>query len=849
MKILFILFFLFYLSSFAQQQITIQGKVVDAETNSPLSNANIFISRISGIGTFSDINGEFILSAVLKDSDTLLISHLGYETGKVTLNQLLNIPSVQEAEGNVIYTFHLNKKAIPSQTILVEASVGIKGITPIAFDQIKAKEIEKKYTLYDVPKYLSELPSTTFYSESGTGIGYNYLSIRGFDQRRITVSINGIPQNDPEDHNVYWLDFPDLLASTELIQVQRGAGSGLFGYPAIGGSINIITSNFSNKPKLELSASYGSYVTRKYSASFSSGLIDEKYSVYAKLGQILSPGYKQQTWVDFKSYFLSAVRYDKILTTQLNFFGGPIADGLGYTGVAKFAVKDKNLRRENYSYWEADDNGYTYTLQRRPEEIENFSQPHFELLNDWQINEKLKMNSALFLVLGEGFFDYDGSWAIPDFGYDDYFRLKLNGFLPDSAYGPTNSLIRAKVENKQYGWMPRFSLEHNNGVLFFGAELRRHNSIHWGSINYAEGLPQGVTSEYKYYTYEGAKDIFSLFVNESYKLNEKWNLLGELQLAYHKYRLFNEAYVGNDFTVDNLFLNPRVGINFKPTNPLNIYLSFARVSREPRLKEYYDAAESSDGETFPQFELNSDSTYNFDEPLVKPETMNDFELGAAWNDDNLSLTLNFFYMLFKDEIVKDGQVDRFGQPTTGNVDRSVHLGAEISAIIKLLDDKLELFGNATISKNTIEEGITIINYQVNEDSTATTQLILDGNRISGFPDFLANIGISYQQSGFYLRLSGKYVGEFNSDNYDENLRSYINQYPGFVDYTDNLNEAYFVSDVFLSYEFSFQNFLTPWKVYLQVNNIFDNLYSAYAIGKEFFPAAERNWLAGIQVGL
>jgi iron complex outermembrane receptor protein len=27
------------------------------------------------------------------------------------------------------------------------------------------------------------------------------------------------------------------------------------------------------------------------------------------------------------------------------------------------------------------------------------------------------------------------------------------------------------------------------------------------------------------------------------------------------------------------------------------------------------------------------------------------------------------------------------------------------------------------------------------------------------------------------------------------------------------------------------------------------LYAAYAIGKEFFPAAERNYLAGIKVGL
>jgi len=827
MKILIVLLFVFQNLIYAQE-ITVRGKVRDAETLSLLVNASVFISNRPGIGTYSDEKGEFILTSVFI-TDTLRVSFVGYK--------LLVVPvkNIYKPHSDQFFNFELTRTTIPSQTILVEATVGELGVTPIAFDQLKAAEIEKTYTLYDIPRYLSDLPSTTFYSESGTGIGYNYLSIRGFDQRRISVSINGIPQNDPEDHNVYWLDFPDLLASTELIQVQRGAGSGVFGYPAIGGSINIITSNFSSKPKLELSASYGSYVTRKYSAAFSSGLIDEKYSVYAKLGQILSSGYKEQTWVDFKSYFLSAVRYDKNFTTQLNFYGGPIADGLGYTGVAKFAVKDKNLRRENYSYWEADENGYTYTLQRRPEEIENFSQPHFELLNDWQINEKLKMNSALFLVLGEGFFDYDGSWSV---FYDNYFRLRENGF--DTSFIPTNALIRAQVENKQYGWIPRFSLEHANGTLFFGAEFRKHNSIHWGSINYAENLPPGVTKNYKYYSYEGAKDIFSAFVNESYRLNEQWNLLGELQLAYHKYRLFNEQYVGNDFTVDNLFLNPRAGINFKPLQALNIYFSFARVSREPRLKEYYDAAESSGGEV-PQFEVNPDGSYNFNEPLVKPETMNDFELGASFNQNNLSLTLNLFYMLFNDEIVKDGQVDRFGQPTTGNVDRSVHLGAELSAIIKFWEDHFELFGNATLSKNTIEEGRFFIDEQNSID--------LNGNRISGFPDLLANIGIAFQHSGFYLRLTGKYVGDFYSDNYDDKLNGYLLTNPGFVDYSDNLNEAYFVSDIFMSYEFLIVNFLTPWKVYLQVNNIFDNLYSANAIGKEFFPAAERNWLAGIQVGL
>ena len=85
--------------------------------------------------------------------------------------------------------------------------------TPVTFSNLTAAQLRRHYTMQDIPVLLSELPSITTYSENGNGIGYNYVTLRGFDQRRISVMINGIPQNDPEDHNVYWIDFPDLLAS------------------------------------------------------------------------------------------------------------------------------------------------------------------------------------------------------------------------------------------------------------------------------------------------------------------------------------------------------------------------------------------------------------------------------------------------------------------------------------------------------------------------------------------------------------------------------------------------------------------------------------------------------------
>jgi len=821
-----IILFLFISSQIFPQLKSIQGIVKDSESKSPLQYANVLITGTS-IGTTSDQDGRFVLSGKFSESDTILISIVGYKNYSEQISQL--------NENQIIV--ELQKIYLQSQTILVEASVGKKGITPIAFDKINKDEIQKDYVVQDVPNYLSQLPSTTFYSENGNGIGYNYLSIRGFDQRRISVSINGIPQNDPEDHNVYWLDFPDLLASTELIQVQRGAGSGVVGYPAVGGSINIITSPFSEKPQLSLSASYGSFNTKKYSASFSSGLINNKYSIYAKLSQIQSSGYRDLSWSKLNSYHLSAVRYDDKLTTQFNFYGGPISDGLAYTGVAKFAVKDLNLRKQNFSYWEADANNYIYTLDRKPTEIENFSQPHFELLNEYQLNKKMKFNSALFLVIGSGFFDYDGSWAIPAFGYDDYFRLKLNGY--DSTRIPINALIRAQVENKQFGWIPKFSFDHTNGILVIGGEFRIHRSEHFGNINFAEYLPAGVTKDYQYYFYNGAKNIFSGFVHESYNLTNEINLLGELQLAYHKYELFNERYLGNDFSVDDLFLNPRVGVNYKFAEQQNVFLSFARVTREPRLKNYYDAAESSGGET-PQFELNNDGTYNFNSPLVKPESMNDLEIGTSFNNNFFSLNINLYYMLFFFFLVKNGKVDRFGQPITGNVDQTTHIGFEISSVLKILNG-LELFGNASYSKNKITNGKYFI--------SDTDSIDISNNSISGFPEFLFNLGLQYNLNNISIKLNSKYVGKFYSDNFDGKLSEYLIQFPGFIDYTDNLNDAYFAVDLFASYEVNLLNSLTNSKIFIQVNNVFDNLYSAYAIGKEFFPVAERNFIAGIKLGL
>ncbi len=826
MKYLIIALVLFSLQLNAQV-VAVKGNVFSLSDKSPLNFASVVVEG-KNIGTTTDENGFFELKEKLEVKDFLIFSHIGYESHKIRVSEFVN--SSKEV--------FLQSKLITSQTILVKGSIGETGFTPITFSKIDRKSIKQTYVNQDIPELLSYQPSITFYSENGNGLGYNYLSIRGFDQRRISVSINGIPQNDPEDHNVYWLDFPDLLESTELIQIQRGAGSGIVGYPAVGGSINIITSAFSDKPRIDFTTSIGDYNTRKYSAQFSSGLISNKYSIYAKLSQTLSSGYRNSSWIDFKSYHLSAVRYDDKLTTQLNLFGGPVADGLAYTGLPKFAIKNKELRRANYSYWEAGENNYTYTLERRADEIENFSQPHFELLNEWKINNKVTLNNALFLVLGNGFFDYDGSWADTN-----YFRITHeNGFEPTE--NPGNALIRAMVENKQWGWIPRMSIKHMNGELIFGGELRIHRSLHWGSISFADNLPTGLTKDYRYYKFQGGKDILNFYVNENYILNDQINFLIEGQLAYHKYKLFSEKYLGNDFEVSNLFFNPRFGINYKFTPEWNYYFSFARVTREPRLNNYYDAAESSGGST-PQFEITSTGAYDFSKPLVKPETMNNFEFGTSLTKENLNFSFDFFYMSFNDEIVKQGQVDRFGQPITGNMDQTIHYGIEAASTLRM-NNNFEFIINGSLSRNYINKGYY---YLETGTSTLPDKIDLSGNRISGFPNFMMNAVIKYHNDNFLLQANLKYVGDFFTDNYDTKLTNLLKSFPTLADYSDNRVDSYFITNLFISYNLNLEPGAKNLQLFFQVNNLFDNLYAAYGIGKEYFPASERNFVFGIKLGM
>ncbi|MBD3224993.1 MAG: TonB-dependent receptor [Caldithrix sp.] len=794
----------------------IQGVIVNADQGQPLQGVNVYVQG-THIGTTSDRQGFYKLPELPAGHYTIYFSYVGFSINQkeVALNQDRRID------------VRLSQDVLTGPLVTVEATQARERISPVTFDAIDRRAIEKRYPVQDIPEIISELPSTTFYSESGNGLGYNYLSIRGFDQRRISVMVNGIPQNDPEDHNVYWVDFPDFASNVQSIQVQRGAGSSFYGPAAIGGSINIKTNYFSPKREIKMFYGQGSYNTQKLAASYNSGLLNDHFVLYTRVSKLQSDGYRDRAWVDFWSYFLGAALYTENHNVRFHFYGGPIKDGLAYGGVPKSVNDNERLRRKNYSYWYFD-NDSLIGAERRDDEIENFNQPHLELLHEYKFSSDITLNNNLFYIKGYGFFDYDGSWSTPD-----YYRLtERYGYNVRNI--PADALIRAYVDNNQLGWLPQLTYSYDRGELLIGAELRTHRSLHWGRLQKGSGLPDEVVGEgaRRYYEYKGGKDIASIYLHQNSKIWPRTRVMADLQYSFKQYHLYDEKFIGTEFELPYHFVNPRLGINFNATSRINAYVSLSSTQREPRLKNFYDAAEASSpdawGTVEPQFEVNADGSYDFSKPLVKPETLTGLEFGLNYQSSRLRLGANFYYMDFKNEIIKKGSVDRFGQPITGNADRTVHKGIEWTSALQL-HPRLMISGNLSLSRNELTD------YSVYEYDLAgnATEIKLDGNPIAGFPDIIANLRLSYSWMDVYASLEARYQGK---------------------QYTDNFKTEVHTVDPFTNVDFNIRYrlaLLGMQNMVLQarMNNILNNRYMRYGIGPDFFPAAGRNAFISLQYEL
>jgi outer membrane cobalamin receptor len=153
----------------------------------------------------------------------------------------------------------------PAATIVVTADRVVDAETraPTAFVTVidAAEHAEQLETVTDA---LAETVGVQVRRFGGLG-AFSTVSIRGSSANQVQIYLDGIPLSRAREETVNLGDLP--LDALERIEVYRGTAPVGFGVGGLAGVINLVTKSPSATPATEASASYGSFTTRKVSAS------------------------------------------------------------------------------------------------------------------------------------------------------------------------------------------------------------------------------------------------------------------------------------------------------------------------------------------------------------------------------------------------------------------------------------------------------------------------------------------------------------------------------------------------------------------------------------------------------
>tara|TARA_B100001113_G_scaffold221910_1_gene181968 strand:+ start:431 stop:2605 length:2175 start_codon:yes stop_codon:yes gene_type:complete len=641
------------------------------------------------------------------------------------------------------------------------------GQTPVSFINITKKELAKINLAQDIPRLIKNTPSVITHSDGGSGIGYSSIRIRGSDQSRINVTINGVPYNDSESMAVYWVDLPDFASSVESIQIQRGVGTSTNGAGAFGGSINIQTNAASEIPTFEINNTIGSFNTIKNSVGFSTGFIDNKFELSGRLSRIKSSGYIDRSGSKLRSYFLQGIYKDEnTLVKLLNFAGHEITDQAWF-GLDSETLK-KN-RKYNFAGEYYDDDGNTMYYQNQDD---NYKQDHYQLHWNQVFENNLVSNLGLHYTYGRGYFE---NYNI---GYDDGISKS-----PDF-------IDRRWLDNDFYGLIFSLNKTTDKYNASIGGSYNIYDGEHYGEyLWYGQNNDLNNNKEYKerFYDDYGNKKEFNIYTKIDFPLSSRLSLYGDLQYRkiYYKaditpYSVIT-GYVEEGYnSIDKVFnfFNPKFGFILKHHDNSNFYLSYSRAQREPTRTDYANGSPN-------------------------PEKLDDFELGWKGQFKKISFNLNSFYMLYDDQLVLTGQRDNNGYEIRRNIGESYRLGLELETRL-VINSKLDLETNLTISENKNKDFYYKFDGELK--SFGNTNLAYS-------PSIIANNIINFNPNEKVLiSLRSNYI----SEQYFAQINTPISRLDSFL-----INDLSFIHDI------SIPNVSNDIKFKVLINNLFDIKYSSY----------------------
>lgn len=606
--------------------------------------------------------------------------------------------------------------------------------TPMAYTNLGKQDIKRVNFGQDIPHLLSLTPSITTTSDAGNGIGYTSIRVRGTDPSRINITANGVPMNDAESSQLFWVNMGDFASSVESMQIQRGAGTSTNGAGAFGATVNMQTENIGVKPFAGLDVSGGSYYSHKETFRFGTGLINDHWGFQGRLSNIGSKGYLERASTKLNSYLLQGGYFSDNTVVKFITFNGveETYHAWNYTSKYEQSLYGRRYNSCGYIGTDAQGNAKYYDNQ-----TDNYHQQNYQLIWNQVFNNNWNLNAALHYTKGQGYYEeYKRGRSLAEYGLS----------TDENLY---SDLVRQKkMDNDFYGAVASLNYNSRKGlVATLGGGWNKYDGDHFGRVVWAAEPDENFGNfapDYEYYRNRAKKTDGNIYGKVSYEFMPGLSAYVDLQYRHVGYKMQDPAdwYGANTngkYIIDESFdfFNPKFGLNWQFTPNHRAYLSYAITHKEPVRNNY-------------------ENNYNGGLDMPKAERLNDLELGYRYQSGTFSAGANLYWMDYKNQFVLTGELDNIGEAITRNMPDSYRLGVELEAAWQPVS-WFRWDVNATFSKNQVNDMTVVL-----EDGE--TVVNLGDQKLAFSPDVIANNIFTFIYKGFRGSIQSQYVGDQNLTN-------------------------------------------------------------------------------------
>lgn len=471
----------------------------------------------------------------------------------------------------------------------------------------------------------SFMPNIFSMSDNGTEFGYGYFRIRGLDQTRINVTLDGMPWNEAEDYGTYFANSPDLMSSLHSIKVERGTSSSNNGTASSGGSINLESIDLLKDTISYAYAGGGSYKTYKTSIIYNSGLFNNHHALHVKATQQQTDGFKDNSFNNSQAF---TIKYGYFFNDRHNIevlsLNGRHRNGQGWLGNTMDELKANKHANGNIK---TEDDEWVQTINK--------------IQYKGQLRDNVILTASTYL-------QYQNGWYNMDLG--NYMNRMV-----DPAWISTNILYSYGLTHYLYGGNVATKIYLDNLSITAGANAYAYDRNHF-MADHGKNIPA-----IEYYDNTGHKNDVNAFLSASYTLG-KFNIGANVQYRHVDFRYHTAYYEFDRFAYDTNwnFINWGANVEYNFTNNMKAYARYSEVSREPTRTDMFGGNEYFTGNI----------TTN------KAERSHDVEVGYEVRSNKVKANVNLYYMAFTNERVLNGQYGLNGLPLHDTADKSYRMGVE-----------------------------------------------------------------------------------------------------------------------------------------------------------------------------